>query len=428
MRRKPALCAFGVVIAWSGALASPAATQAAGHTNMVVSWNEIALSTFATANVPPPAANRLGAIVQAAVFDAVNGFGQRYTPIHVEASGPEDGSAAAAAAAAAHEALATLFPAQKTSLDAALATSIAGLADEEDAQSVAAGVDWGKTVADQVVAWRAADGFSSAPPPYVFNSSPGQWQATPGGTGPPKFRTLATTMPFALTSPSQFRPVGPPALTSARYAQDFNEVMALGGTTSTVRTPFQTETAKFWQLDTPTAMWDRVADSLASERHTNLLQTARLLALTNISIADATIAVFDAKNAFNSWRPVTAIAQAATDGNPDTSPDPTWQPLLTTPYFQEYPSAHSGVSSAAAAVLTSFFGEDAAFTVTSAGLPGVTRSFTSFAEAVAQVADARVYAGFHFRFACEDAMRMGEQVGAQVRGTLMQRRSETDPN
>src|SRR5437667_143307 len=135
MRRKPALCAFGVVIAWSGALASPAATQAAGHTNMVVSWNEIALSTFATANVPPPAANRLGAIVQAAVFDAVNGIDQRYTPIHVEASGPEDASAPAAAAGAAHEALATLFPAQKPSLDAALATSIAWLADEADAQS-----------------------------------------------------------------------------------------------------------------------------------------------------------------------------------------------------------------------------------------------------------------------------------------------------
>src|SRR5437660_11290111 len=124
MRRKPALCAFGVVIAWSGALASPAATQAAGHTNMVVSWNEIALSTFATANVPPPAANRLGAIVQAAVFDAVNGFGQRYTPIHIDASAPEDGSAAAAAAAAAHAAPTHLFPAQKPALDEGLDPSI----------------------------------------------------------------------------------------------------------------------------------------------------------------------------------------------------------------------------------------------------------------------------------------------------------------
>src|SRR5438552_1247776 len=143
MRRKPALCAFGVVIAWSGALASPATTQAAGHTNMVVTWNEIALSTFATANVPPPAANRLGAIVQAAVFDAVNGIDQRYTAIHVQSSGPADASAPAAAAGAAHEALATLFPGQKPSLDAALATSIAALADEEDAQSVAADGDVG---------------------------------------------------------------------------------------------------------------------------------------------------------------------------------------------------------------------------------------------------------------------------------------------
>ena len=249
------------------------------------------------------------------------------------------------------------------------------------------------TVADQTVAWRAADGFSTPPPPYVFSSAPGQYQPTPGGSGPPKFRSLATTTPFVLTSPSQFRPAGPPALTSDRYAASFNEIKAFGGLTSTVRTAYQTETARFWQLDTPTAIWDRVADSLALENHLNLLSTAHLLARVNIAMADVTFAIWDAKNTYNFWRPVTAIVEADLDGNPNTSSDPTWLPLMVTPYFQEYPSAHSGVSSAAATALTSVFGANAQFTMTSSGLPGVTRSFSSFSDAVAQVADARIFAG-----------------------------------
>jgi hypothetical protein len=198
----------------------------------------------------------------------------------------------------------------------------------------------------------------------------------------------------------------------------------MGGATGSARTAYQTQTATFWQVDTPVAMWDRVADTLASDAHLNLLRTARLLALVNISIADALIAVFDAKNAFNSWRPVTAIVNADLDGNPNTTADAGWLPMLVTPYFQEYPSAHSGVSSAAAAVLASVFGDDTNFTVTSAGLAGVERSFSSFSDAVAQVADARVFAGFHFRFACDDAAVMGRLTAKQVMGTLMLRASD----
>lgn len=224
-----------------------------------------------------------------------------------------------------------------------------------------------------------------------------------------------------MTSPSQFRPAGPPALTSAQYATDFNEVKSFGSAASTVRTAYQTETAKFWQLDTATAIWNRVADSLAQKNHTSLLDTARLLALMNVSQTDAAIAVWDAKNTFNTWRPVTAIAQAASDGNSDTAFEAGWQPLLATPAHQEYASGHSGVSSAAARVLASFFGEHASFTATSAGVPGAVRSFTRFSDAVAQVADARVFAGFHFRFSCADAARMGTKVAKQVEKTLMVR-------
>ena len=415
MKRRLVLCVLAFVVAVSGSAAAPGgmlSARADDHSNVVIDWNAIMLSSFATANVPAPAATRLGAIVQAAVFDAVNGIEPRYTPIHVSSAGPHGASREAAAIGAAYTALVFLFPAQKPALDLDLATSVSGLSGNGASPTIARGLGWGTTVATQIVGWRATDGFSATPPPYVVGTTPGDWQPTPGGSGPPKFRTLATTTPFAMTSPSQFRPAGPPALDSARYAADLNEVKAMGSATSTSRTPFQTETAKFWQLDTATAIWDRVADSLAQENHLNLLRSARLLALVNVAQADAAIAVWDAKNTFNFWRPVTAIG------------DPTWAPLLVTPYFQEYPSGHSGVSSAAATVLSSIFGSDAEFTATSNGVPGVQRSFTSFSDAVAQVADARVFAGFHFRFSCADATQMGALVANYAESNLMQRVSD----
>jgi len=324
------------------------------------------------------------------------------------ASCAADASPKAAAASAAHDALVALFPTQQAALDAALASSLARIGGDEDA-SVEDGVAWGARVAAEVVAWRAADGFASVPPPYVFQSDPGQWQPTPGGSGAPRFRTLATTTPFALASASQFRPQGPPPLDSARYITDLAEVRSLGRQDSATRTAWQTETARFWQLDTPPAYWDRVADTLAISSHLNLLKTARVLALLNIALADASFAVFDAKNHYNSWRPVTAIA----------ADDPSWQPLMSTPYFQEYPSAHSGISSAGVTILESTFGPDVSFTVSSGGLPGVERSFTSFDAALGQVGDARVWAGFHFRFACDDGVALGRQVGAYVASHVM---------
>ncbi len=413
MKRRLVRSVLAFVVAMSSTVAAPGgmlSTRAADNPNVVIEWNATMLSTFATANVPPPAATRLGAIVQAAVFDAVNGIVPRYTAIHVAPAAPPGASREAAAIGAAYAALVSLFPAQKSALDADLAASVATIShgNGRSNPTIPRGLAWGTTVARQILVWRAADGFNATPSPYVFGTAPGDWQPTPGGSGAPKFRTLATTTPFALTSPSQFRPAGPPALTSDLYARDLNEVKGYGSATSTLRSPYQTETAKFWQGDTPTDMWDRVADSLALENHLNLVGSARLLALLNMTEADAGIAVWDAKNAFNFWRPVTAIG------------DPTWAPLLVTPYFQEYPSGHSGVSSAAASILASAFGSNAEFTVTSNGLPGVDRSFTSFSDAIAQVADARVFAGFHFRFSCVDATQMGVLIASYAESTLMQ--------
>jgi hypothetical protein len=422
-RRIVILAAAAFVSLTCGAAGTPAVAKthavAAAHRsssdpNVVLVWNQTLITALANAGTPAPIGTRLGAIVQAAVFDAVNGIARRFTPIHVAPAAPPGASQAAAAAGAAHEALVALFPSQQAMLDAQLAASLATLGN--DNRRIARGLAWGTSVADQIVAWRATDHFSDPLPVYVPGTQPGDWQPTPPGFGTqPLFRQLAVTTPFALTSPSQFRPAGPPALSSARYTADFNEVKAIGN----APTPDQAATAIFWNSDTVTAIWDRVADQVAQAHDLGLAADARLLARLNISLADTAIAIWDAKNHFDTWRPVTAIAQADADGNPDTTAQADWKPLLPTPVFQEYPSGHSGVSAAAAAILASVFGNDTAFTVTSAGVPGVERSFASFSDAVAQVNDARVFAGIHFRFACEDANRVGADVADFVNQTML---------
>jgi PAP2 superfamily len=393
-----------------------AAAAGTAPPDMVTQWNLTMIAGLEAAAIPPPPSARIGAIVQASVFDAVNGIERRYAFYRVAPAAPRGASRAAAAAGAAYTALVALVPGQRPLFDAQLAVTLAQISGDpsDPGPSVRRGLAWGRTVADDILALRAGD-FAVPPPPYVAGSAPGDWQPTPPAfLGPPQaplFRPFATMTPFALTSPGQFAPPGPPRLTSARYARDLAEVAAFGSAASTVRTAEQTQTAIFWQDDTPAAMWNRVADQLAQAHHLTLIGTARLLAQMNIALADATIAIWNAKNADNFWRPVTAIRATS---------DPAWTPLLPTPAFQEYPSAHSGVSSAAASVLASFYGNHTAFTVTSAGLPGVQRHFTAFSVAVQQVENARIYAGFHFRFSCTDGATLGTHVARYVTHTLMQ--------
>ena len=224
-----------------------------------------------------------------------------------------------------------------------------------------------------------------------------------------------------MTAPSQFLPAGPPALTSPRYTRDFDEVKTMGSATSATRSAGQTETALLWNGDTPVAIWDRTADDLAVSHDLTLTDNARLLARTNVAMADAVIAIWNAKNTFNRWRPITAIVQAATDGNDDTATDPLWTPLIVTPVHQEYPSGHAGVSDAAAMTLALFYGDDTPYSVTALGAPGVVHEFTSFSSGVAEVTDARVFAGIHFRFACDDAVAMGNQIASLVDNTVATR-------
>ncbi len=218
--------------------------------------------------------------------------------------------------------------------------------------------------------------------------------------------------PFTMTAPWQFRLPGPPALASADYARDFEEVKRLGGKTSSARTTEQWKIARYWYEGSPQS-WSRIAHVVAAERGLDRWDTARLLALVNAVIADGFIAGADTRYLYDFWRPVTAIRAADTDGNDATVADPAWESYLNTPAIPDYPSTHSVAGGAASAVLAHFFDNNQlTFSMTSgAPFAGITRSFKGFSHAAQENAASRIYAGIHFRSACQDGIKLGEQIG-----------------
>jgi hypothetical protein len=374
-------------------------------------------ATLTPPATPAPLSTRSTAIVQAAVFDAVNGINPRYTHIHVSPAGRRNASKRAAAVQAAYAILIHLYPAQSEMLDQERSTSLMGISrgwNAEPSESIQKGIEWGQTVADAIRAWRSNDGFDQTLPPFTGGTAPGEWRPTPPAFAPGLAPQLAHVTPWVIESPSQFRPSAPPALDSAEYTADFNEVKVMGSSSSTSRTPDQTDAALFWNPGNPPDFWDPVATTLAERHHFSLLQTAHLLAHVNLAMSDAMIGCWDAKYTYVTWRPITAIRLADTDGNPDTLADPTWTPLLVTPPFPGYPSAHSCASSAATRVLSDYFGEDTAITVTNDALPAQMRSFPSFSAALEEVVNARVFGGIHFRTDCEAGQTLGNSVGEYV--------------
>jgi len=413
-----ALCAMS-------AFALVALVHASARADEVTDWTEQMLRANAIAGTSPLNITRSAAIVEAAIFDAVNGIEKRYTPIYVAPGAAPGASKNAAAAQAAYATLLALLPAQKAAFDARLAVSMSEIGVHESTTSIASGVAWGQSVADAIIAWRNTDGFTPAPPPFLGGTAVGQWRPTPPGFAPGAGPQFAYMTPWAIPSPSQFRPAGPPALTSARYATDFNETKTMGSATSSTRTPDQTVASWFWASSTATYIWNNVALSLldhdsrdgdqGSERHgSSLLAHARLLAVLDVAMADAGIGCWDAKYFYVFWRPVTAIPLADTDGNPATVKDSGWSPLFATPAHPEYPSGHSCVSGAAGVVLADAFGEHAHFTADSDTMLGVTRSFKSFSSALEEVKNARIFAGIHFRSATEDGQKLGQEVAEFV--------------
>lgn len=393
-----------------------------GAADEVTDWNHIMLEATLQATptvpaTPAPVSTRSTAIVQAAVFDAVNGIDPHYTPIFVWRRGPRHASKRAAAVQAAYSILIRLYPAQSEALNQQRSASLMGIArgwDAERSEEIEKGIEWGQTVADAIWAWRSNDGFANTPPPFTGGTARGEWRPTPPSFAPGLAPQLAHVAPWVMKSPSQFRPPAPPALDSTQYATDFNETRLMGSVSSSTRTADQTQFALFWQAGNPPDFWDPVAISLAAKHHFDLLQNARLLAQVNLAMADSMIGCWDAKYTYVSWRPITAITLADPNENPETVPDPTWKPLIPTPPFPEYPSAHSCASGAAVRVLARYFGESTPITVMNDALPGQSRSYPSFSAALDEVVDARVFGGIHFRTACKTGQALGDSVGNYV--------------
>ena len=376
---------------------------------LVIDWNAIAFQALRANDgyADPLEASRVLAMMHLAMHDAANAarprFG-RYASVEVDTIADP----AIAAVTAAHDVLASLVPGQRPLLKANLDKS---LFEAGSAPAAASGAALGKRVAAAVLQKRLNDG-SGVKTAYQEGSKPGEYRFTPGFTFAfhPHWRTVH---PFALTSPSQFRSAPPPALTSAAYAADLNEVKRVGGKSSTERTLDQTNYASFW-YEFSDIGWNRVARSVARESKQDLWQRARTFALVNAVLADAYIAGWDSKFHYNLWRPVTAIRLADSDGNAATSPDAAFETLLASPPVQDYPSTHSALGAAAATVLAGTFGSDRvrfAFASSTAVPANPIRSFASFSEAARENADSRVKAGLHFRFATTAGLKLGEDIG-----------------
>jgi hypothetical protein len=388
---------------------APKALRTVESGQPVIDWNEIQLSIVNTpgaqpANIQP---TRNFAIVDAAIYDAVNAIDRTHEPYLISVRAPRDASETAAANAAARTALDELYPAEQSTIDAQYVAELAKVADGPAKDQ---GIGIGDQVAADLLAIRANDGSSITPAPFVPGTAPGDFRPTPPNFPIPVFTTWGQVTPFVLDSGSQFRPVPPPALTSDAYADAINEVQSLGSATSTTRTPEQTEIGKFWNPPIQN-FWNQIADEVATAHHTDLPTTARLFAALNLSFADSAIAFYDAKYTYQLWRPVTAIRLADSDGNPNTVADPNWLPLAgNTPADPSYPGAHSTISAAGADVLASFFGDNQSFAVTSPALPGVTRSFDSFSAAATEAGLSRIYAGVHTRLDHVAGLTLGDDV------------------
>jgi len=394
--------------------ASDEQQSSAQRVNAVIEWNRTLLAIVRTPGAQPATihSTRNFAILHAAIYDAVNNVAPKFSPYLVSLSNvPRSGSEIAAADEAAHDVLVSLYPAFQLSLDTELQQDLAQLPDNErKAQGVAAG----QAVAVQLLAARSADGANLTSPSYVPGTQPGDYQLTPPNFASADFTQWPQVTPFALARANEFRPGPPPALTSDTYTEVFNEVKDLGFIASTTRTAEQTQIGKFWNGNIQD-FWNEIAQTAALAHQLNLQDSARLFALLNISLADTTIAFFDAKYAYNFWRPVTAVQLADTDGNPLTDPNPTWLPLSTkTAPDPSYPGAHSAISRAGATVLRFYFGDQFTFDVTSESLTGVTRHFTSFSAAAEEAGLSRIYAGQHFRTDHIAGKSLGGQVAESI--------------
>ena len=406
--------ATGVLVSQRTAASAEAAspvqkTNASGA--IVVAWNKELLQILGTPGAQPATVHptRSLAILQAAIYDAVVSITHSSAPYLFSLDAPTGARPDAAAAEAGHDTLVALYPGFKGALDQQLAGELAAIPDGAPKQ---AGLKVGTLAATLMLSARANDGSSGTPSPFTPGAQPGAYRPTPPFVNGAAFTQWSHVTPFVLQRADQFRPAPPPGLGTAAWAQAINDVKSLGQATSTTRTADQTLIAKFWPGPI-WITWNEIAEKSALAHHTDLAHTARLFALLNLSFADTVIGFYEAKYHYNLWRPVTAIREAASAGNPAVTADPTWAPLLTAT-DPSYPGAHSAISAAAATVLTSFYGKHDRITVTSDVLPGVVRTFDSYSAAASEAGLSRIYGGVHTRLDHQAGLLLGQNVARFV--------------
>jgi membrane-associated phospholipid phosphatase len=404
---------FGLCMLMATLLFGPAVAKA----DPVLDWNVIAVDTAVANGQNPFAQARFGAIVQVAVFEAVNAITGDYRPYLGSIVAPHGASANAAAIEAAYRVLSTYFPHSAPTLDPARSSSLASI---PDGQAKIDGIATGDAAANALIALRANDGSSPAqfktPGPPV----PGEWQAT---VSCPMENGIASGIafqwqnitPFGIRSAKEFLLEPPPALASNKYAKAYNEVMTVGSLDSTERPPDRSDVATYYAATSPTQAFNQAAVQVAQEQRRSLSENARALALINIAISDSLVASFLNKYHYNFWRPETAIRAGDTDGNRKTEPDPNYVPFIVTPCFPSYPSNHGSASNAAAAVMRRLYGEAGhSMTLSNPAVPTIVLQYTSFRQITNDISDARVYGGIHFRTDQDAGALLGLAVGKAV--------------
>jgi hypothetical protein len=388
----------------AAALAVAACVGATGaHADAVTDWNRTADELIAAAKMGTPPAVRVMAIVQTAVHEAVSALPPQ-----------GDGLAQQAAVAAANRvALSKLLPQHEAAITSAYQAALARLGE---GPATAAGVAAGEQAAARVLAWRIGDG-AATPERYRPHAAPGAYVPT----APAAATQWPQRKPWLMSDATQFRPGPPPALGSTQWARDYNEVKALGARASTQRSAEQTAVARFWEYSLP-AVYHGVVRSVALQPGRSLAQNARLFAATGQAMDDALIAVMDAKYQHHFWRPVTAIRNGDRDDNAATEMEAGWSPLIDTPMHPEYPSAHSILAASVGEVIKADVGRGRLpeLSTSSPTANGATRRWRSVDAFVQEVADARVWAGIHFRSATDVGAAMGRQVGALAAARVAQ--------
>ena len=370
--------------------------------DLIAEWNLTAETIGREKAVGGPPNARTHAVMHVAMFEAANAVDRRYAPYRLDLSDPR-ASADAAAAAAGHGVLTTVYPDQRAQLDALLAASLEKV---PDGPAKKAGIALGQKAAAGILAWRAES--PSPAEAYRPHTTAGQYVPTVL----PAALTFGASVPWVMTSGSQFRPAAPPALDSDTWANDLKEIRDLGARNSTVRTPEQTDIGRFWFLTGPPS-WNPLVRHMRAAKNLSLVDSARLFALTAMAGDDAYIAVFDAKYAYNLWRPITAVRNADLVAKTAALRQPSWLPLGETPMHPEYPCAHCITSGAVSAVLIAIVGNEIPGSpdMTSSSARGVVRRWTRVEDYASEVSVARIYAGFHYRFSTKVGAEMGRQIG-----------------